>query len=266
MRAYRGIGWWIAFATGLAAPGTAQAGPIEDNSFLIEEAYNQEPGVIQHISAFMLDRDSETWVYTFTEEWPVLSRTNQASITVPLLGDGSDPELGDVQLNYRYQAVDSPRLAVAPRLTAILPTGPASPAGAGGFGLQVNLPVSATLVPQMLVGHANLGATMVPSAADAADNRAATWGLNGGASLIWLVGAKFNVMLETAYTRNQAVAGPDMTDAQSSLWISPGLRGAIDIGKLQIVPGVAVPIGAGPSEGDVGVFAYLSFEHLALGR
>ena len=31
------------------APGEA---PISDNSFLIEEAYNQEPGVVQHISNF----------------------------------------------------------------------------------------------------------------------------------------------------------------------------------------------------------------------
>ena len=30
---------------------------------------------------------------------------------------------------------------------------------------------------------------------------------------------------------------------------------------LQIVPGVAFPIGAGPSSGDHGVILYLSFEH-----
>jgi hypothetical protein len=40
--------------------------PIEDNSFLIEEATTRA-GVIQHISAFMLDRIG-TWV-TLTEEW-----------------------------------------------------------------------------------------------------------------------------------------------------------------------------------------------------
>ena len=30
---------------------------------------------------------------------------------------------------------------------------------------------------------------------------------------------------------------------------------------LQIVPGVAVPVGVGPSEGEYGVIGYLSFEH-----
>jgi hypothetical protein len=32
-------------------------------------------------------------------------------------------------------------------------------------------------------------------------------------------------------------------------------------GGLQIVPGIAVPIGVGPSRGDVAVILYLSFEH-----
>jgi hypothetical protein len=32
--------------------------PIQDNSFLIEEAYNQEPGVVQHISVFTRTRSS----------------------------------------------------------------------------------------------------------------------------------------------------------------------------------------------------------------
>ena len=28
-----------------------RSGPLQDNSFLVEEAYNQEPGVVQHISS-----------------------------------------------------------------------------------------------------------------------------------------------------------------------------------------------------------------------
>jgi hypothetical protein len=44
--------------------------------------------------------------------------------------------------------------------------------------------------------------------------------------------------------------------------ISPGVRGAINFTSgLQIVPGIAIPIGAGPSHGERGVFFYLSFEH-----
>lgn len=43
---------------------------IQDNSFLIEEAYNQERGVVQHIQTFQIMKD-DSWIYTFTQEWPV---------------------------------------------------------------------------------------------------------------------------------------------------------------------------------------------------
>ena len=36
----------------LGFPSAAEVPKIEDNSFLIEEAYNQEPGIIQHIQTF----------------------------------------------------------------------------------------------------------------------------------------------------------------------------------------------------------------------
>ena len=60
-----------------------------DNSFLVEEAYNQEPGVVQHImTAFYgIDRlpgpDDKTLNLAFTQEWPIVSQTHQFSYTVP---------------------------------------------------------------------------------------------------------------------------------------------------------------------------------------
>ena len=53
--------------------------PIQDNSFLVEEAYNQEDGVVQHISTFERLTNSRDWVYTQTDEWPLRSyNTNSA--------------------------------------------------------------------------------------------------------------------------------------------------------------------------------------------
>jgi hypothetical protein len=44
--------------------------------------------------------------------------------------------------------------------------------------------------------------------------------------------------------------------------VSPGVRWAHNFKNgLQIVPGVAVPVGVGSSQGEVGVIFYLSFEH-----
>ncbi len=48
----------------------------------------------------------------------------------------------------------------------------------------------------------------------------------------------------------------------SGLFLSPGIRWAYNFNNgLQIVPGIGVPLGVGPSDGEKGVFLYLSFEH-----
>lgn len=60
----------LLLATALTAQDKKE-GPIQDNSFLVEEAYNQEPGVVQHISTFTRFQESKDWIYTFTQEWPV---------------------------------------------------------------------------------------------------------------------------------------------------------------------------------------------------
>src|SRR5262245_46967893 len=43
---------------------------IHDNSFLVEEAYNQEHGVVQHINNFIYLAQTKSWAYSFTQEWP----------------------------------------------------------------------------------------------------------------------------------------------------------------------------------------------------
>ena len=57
---------------------------IQDNSFLLEEAYNQEDGVIQHIQMFQYLKKSKDWFYTFTQEWPVPKQAHQLSYTIPV--------------------------------------------------------------------------------------------------------------------------------------------------------------------------------------
>ena len=58
---------------------------IQDNSFFIEEAYNQEPGVVQHIFNLPIDftNGSREIAPSFTQEWPVFSQTHQFSYTIP---------------------------------------------------------------------------------------------------------------------------------------------------------------------------------------
>ena len=240
---------------------------IQDNSFLVEEAYNQDWGVVQHISNFTRFWQSKSWGYSFTQEWPVDPHPrHQLSYTIPVVSpdDVSGAGIGDIALNYRYQLVGngSARVAFAPRLTLLLPTGDfRSGRGAGGAGVQMSLPLS-VVVNQKVVTHWNVGTTIVPGARDPAGDRAAAYGYNLGQSFIWRLHPRFNAMLETVWAGSESVTAPGRTARSHSLFLSPGIRWAYNFpGGLQIVPGVGVPIGVGPSRGEKGIFLYISFEH-----
>jgi outer membrane putative beta-barrel porin/alpha-amylase len=236
--------------------------PIADNSFLLEEAYNQERGVVQHISAFQRSLKTGAWAYTFTQEWPLFSQTSQISFTLPVEGAAARTGVGDIALNYRYQLLGGEgAVAAAPRVSALVPTGDeARGFGSGGVGLQVNMPASIALAPTF-VTHLNAGVTVTPRASSPA-GRARTTDFALGGSLIWLARPTFNVVLEVAWVRAQAVTGTDRTVAGEAFVVNPGVRWAHNFASgLQIVPGIAFPIGIGPSRGETAALLYLSFEH-----
>lgn len=243
--------------------GAKAAPPIADNSFLMEEAYNQEYGVVQHISAFQRTKEGN-WAYSFTQEWPAPSQKHQLSYTVPILRpDASGTGIGDVALNYRYQAVgaDEEPLWFAPRLSVYLPTGDVKKGrGAGGAALEVMLPVSYALT-DVLVAHFNAGGN-VTRADNGAGVRGTTRGLKAGVSAIWLLAPTLNLMLESVATRGESLDDNGRRESSTSYVFSPGMRGAFNFASgLQIVPGIAFPIGVGSSSGQRDVFLYLSFEH-----
>ncbi len=250
----------------LAKP-SGEPEPISDNSFLIEEAYNQEAGVVQHINTFTRQRGGD-YVYTFTQEYPFTSEKHQLSYTI--IGQRvSDPVdgraqrgFGDFALNYRYQLVSNKRIAISPRATLLLPTGKARRGlGAGGAGLQFNLPVSLRL-SRRFVAHSNAGATFTPRARNAINEQGSTQDYFLGQSLVWLANPRFNFLLESLYTNTDSVSGKNSTMRENGFVVNPGVRWAYNFHNgLQIVPGVAVPLGVGPSRGERGVFFYLSFEH-----
>lgn len=252
-----------------ASPADEKApGPIQDNSFLVEEAYNQEDGVIQHISYFQRLTNTGNWVYTQTDEWPLRSYKHQLSLTVAgtHAGDfqGSGAGWGDMAINYRYQLVGSgeAKVAVAPRLSALVPTGDQMQGrGYGGWGVQTNLPVSIQHTAHW-VTHWNAGASLVPHARNEHHETAGIVGVNLGQSTVWLATARVNLLVETLWTSTQKVIGSGKTGWSQDLYVSPGVRWAYNFKSgLQIVPGVAMPIGIGPCAGEKGVILYLSFEH-----
>ena len=93
-------------------------------------------------------------------------------------------------------------------------------------------------------------------------DRAATTSYNAGQSVIWLATPRLNLMLEALWTSTGSVRAPNAAARTDAFVISPGLRWAYNLPRdLQIVPGLAWPIGVGPSRGEQSLFAYLSFEH-----
>lgn len=237
---------------------------IEDNSFLIEEAYNQEEGVIQYIQAFQRSRKTKEWFYSFTHEMPFPNQTHQLSYTVPLSrvrGDNFESGLGDIALNYRYQLIKNDDMAFSPRLSVILPTGNYKRGlGNDATGYQVNLPLSVDLAENW-VSHWNAGATYTPNAREASGNTADLQGRNYGASIIYLHSETLNFMLEMVRNDAQSIQADGSRSWEKSSFINPGLRFAKNYESgWQMVSGLSFPIGIGPSKGDNGVLFYLSFE------
>lgn len=263
---FRGAALIAALGAGpLAAQDAAAPDPIADNSFLIEEAYNQEPGVVQHISNFSLPDGGGAWAYTFTQEWPLRGITNQLSYTIPVLHDAATGTgLGDIALNYRYQLLGDggDGLHLAPRATVFLPTGSEDRGrGAGGVGFQTNVPLSIRPAPPIAL-HANAGLTYTPAAKNGAGESVGTLNTNLGGSAIWLLRPTFNLMLELLWLSVEDVSGPGRSVRSDQVFLNPGARWAFNFDNgLQIVPGVAYTVGLADAEDQDGLFLYLSFEH-----
>lgn len=251
-------------AQGVDSTRTASDPVIQDNSFLVEEAYNQDAGVVQHITTFQVQRGTSDFDASFTQEWPVKSIRHQLSYGIPISRSNSQRGIGDVAINYRYQLLGDgeARLAISPRLSMTLPTGDWKKArGSGAVGLNAMVPFSYVVSP-MIVTHFDIGGALTPSARNGAGERARTAGWITAGSAILTASRRIQPMLEAVYSRGQEVIARNHTEWTEIALISPGVRAAFNFASgLQIVPGLAFPIGIGPSRGERSAFFYLSFEH-----
>lgn len=229
---------WAA-AAAAAAPQTAAKTTvayvskfgIEDNSFLVEEAINQERGVVQNIFAVTRSHTGE-WNGTFTQEWPLRGQRHQFSYTVPFSRANGTSDIGDVMINYRLQ-VKQPLPGVpgfSPRLSW------------SRSAWQVNLPVS--YETGYLYYHANAGNTW-------ADGHATPF---VAGSVIVAARPMFNVMLEVYNEWRPSDGGH--THATT---VSPGVRGGWNLGEAQLIFGVAAPVTRGAVR-DHAVLGYVSYE------
>ena len=250
-----------------AAPPTAKraAEPfaITDNSFLVEEAFNQEAGIFQNISSTVFVNSS--WVSTFTQEWPVVTQAHQFSYTLSALDNGDGGGIGDTLLNYRYQALmEGPgRPAFSPRVSLGLPTGDAFRLlGSGSVGLQVNLPFSKQTGDWYW--HWNAGFTWLPRAEAIQtnpddDRRVDLFSPSLAGSGIYRLGQMFNLMLEGVVLFNE-LPGVNDTSRETTFTLSPGARGGWNLGDQQLILGAAMPITWVNGGAKTGLLVYLSYE------
>lgn len=241
---------------------------ITDNSFLVEEAFNQEAGIFQNIFGVM--RIGGTWAAAFTQEWPLGSQTHQFSYTIPFAGIEGASGFGDLLLNYRYQLWTETRRrpAFSPRLSVIVPTGDEKKGfGDGTVGLQVNLPFSKQRGDLYL--HWNAGVTYLPDVDGNPFNFPTLLPVHNvtlttphaSGSAIWRVRPMFNLMVENVIEWPEELTGPGTTGRFTAFTLSPGIRGGWNIGDRQLILGVALPIewnSVAPR--DEGAFFYFSYE------
>jgi hypothetical protein len=248
---------------------------IQDNSFFVEEAYNQEPGIVQHIinvPAFFMHGSNEV-SFSFTQEWPVFTQTHQFSYTIPYTFAESENGLEEIRLNYRLQALmEGERTpAFAPRFSLVTPAGDASKGfGHDRLGYEINLPFS-KIVSERTTLNFNAGGSLFPDV-----NDRDLWNYNLGGSAIYAVSRNFNLMLEAVAFWEEDVADPAESlaaplttndparriDRTVTALLSPGARYAFNLpNALQIVIGAAAPIGLTSDSPGWGLFFYLSFEH-----
>ncbi len=212
---------------------------ITDNSFLVEEAFNQEAGVVQNILTWTRGQQG-TWSGNFTQEWPAPGMRHQLSYSIPFSSIGNAAGVGDVLLNYRYQLREETAggPAISPRLSVILPTGRESDGlGAGTAGLDLNLPASKQFGDFYV--HANLGYTWLP------DVQRTTHVAGSG---IWRVAPMFNLLFE------------GVINVDESVTVSPGFRRGWNFGEKQLVIGAAVPITRVDGRTTAAFLTYFSYE------
>jgi hypothetical protein len=262
----------------------AEEGPkhIRDNAFLVEEAFNQEPGDAQHIFNWinLWDRTPQSrtrdFAFTYTMELPLGSQTHQFSFTTLFLTAFEKPhggqarqdgDIGDTFLNYRYQLLaDDDFLWCAPRFSLILPTGDERfGLGTGELGYQFNLPVSR--YGDVFDFHFNAGATYIPDVSVPLANGLPSPGrdlraVNLGASAFWKPQTNLNFFVEVLALWFEELDDFGVRENTTQVFVNPGVRYAVcQLDEVEWVIGVSVPVGLTRDTPDIGVFAYMSVEH-----
>ncbi len=244
----------------------AQPSRISDNSFLIEEAYNQERGVVQHI--VLLDKDWHTkdLGLSFAQEWPLGGQMWQGAYAV-----SADWEFKEVwlDLQLRYQLWSRDGLAVAPSIAFSTSTAIKEANSQIDNKFRVGIPISSEL-SQRLAFHLNgsiesYGYTQSGVSGAFPSQLGMSYSAyvpELGGSLVYQIKPTLDILVECIYSKTIKIFTEDITETTVEAVISPGFRHAWNFSSgAQMVGGFGLPIGLTDDVPDVSGLFYLSFEH-----
>jgi Putative MetA-pathway of phenol degradation len=270
---------WLAVLTLFSGVTVQAAEPIdgfEDNGFLVEEAYNQGRGEVQHTFSAVYTNDFRRrgWSFNFEQEWWLFTEDHQIAFSIPfyhLQEEGEKPRgVGDILIEYRYQLTkEGPNIpAVAPQFSLILPTGNRDKGtGNGVVGYEWSIAASKKVASRLAL-HANLGLIYLPKVRAPLDDdqrlspKRSLVSYEVGASVVFALSSNVHMLLEWVGEFEEEINNQGKKERDFKAILSPGIRAAV-INKdgLQTVVGVGIPIGVtGPAD-NYGVFLYFSVEH-----
>jgi hypothetical protein len=240
---------------------------IVDNSFLVEEAYNQEAGIFQNIFGALRNEGGQ-WAATFTQEWPAPSVRHQLSYALVFDNEGRG-SMGDVAINYRYQlrTGEGGGTALSPRVSLLLRARREHSLEAARVGIELNLPASRQFGDIFL--HGNAGVRMYPQVESGVFPLPVELQAPRDVSLVnpFLAGSAIlrvkpmvNLMFESVVLFEERIVGRATTARDTTVILSPGTRFGWNLGDHQLVLGAAVPFEHGSGETTAGIFGYASWE------
>ena len=250
-----------------AAAPSARPFEIVDNSFLVEEAYNQEAGIFQNIFGALRNEGGQ-WAATFTQEWPAPSVRHQLSYALVFDNEGRG-SMGDVAINYRYQlrTGEGGGTALSPRISLLLRARREHSLEAARVGLELNFPASRQFGNIYL--HGNAGVRIYPQVESSVfpspvelpaphDVTLVNPFLAGSAIL--RVKPMLNLMFESVVLFEESIVGRAKTAHDTTVILSPGTRFGWNLGDHQLILGAALPFEHASGETNTGVFGYASWE------
>jgi hypothetical protein len=236
---------------------------IDDNSFILEEAYNQRPGEFQFIQIYRSYKSGKEYRFISEGEMPLGSEKHQFSYQFARENGADEGSVGDTTLNYRIQSLNEPDLLMAHRFGLILPTGSVDKESSYGVTGLRYVQANTFILNDYWDNHWNLGINHYPEAKVKFSDKRRTLNEYGiGSSLIYHWKDNLNLLLEATYETLEELNLNSKKKFRNIFTLLPGVRTAIDLSwkETQIVPGLGFPVRFEDEDIDHGLFVYLSIE------